>query len=108
MLTGQRGRDGINQPKGIESAGLLVGSGGAGGRVKKWQVWETERSQCGRVQQEVREEGRTGCCCCCEVASVVSNSVRPHRRQPTRLPRPRESPSKSTRVGCHCLLRRTG
>ena len=26
------------------------------------------------------------CCCCCYVALVVSNSVRPHRRQPTRLP----------------------
>ena len=26
------------------------------------------------------------CCCCCEVASVVSDSVRPHRRQPTRPP----------------------
>ena len=26
-------------------------------------------------------------CCCC-VASVVSDSVRPHRRQPTRLPAP--------------------
>ena len=26
------------------------------------------------------------CCCCrCQVASVVSDSVRPHRRQPTRL-----------------------
>ena len=25
------------------------------------------------------------CCCCCLVASVVSDSVRPHRRQPTRL-----------------------
>ena len=25
------------------------------------------------------------CCCCCCVSSVVSNSVRPHRRQPTRL-----------------------
>ena len=29
------------------------------------------------------------CCCCCQVASVVSDSVRPHRRKPTRLPRPR-------------------
>ena len=28
------------------------------------------------------------CCCCCWVASVVSDSVRPHRRQPTRLPIP--------------------
>ena len=40
------------------------------------------------------------CCCCC-VTSVVSNSVRPHRRQPTRLPCPRDSPGKNTRVGCH-------
>ena len=27
-------------------------------------------------------------CCCCWVASVVSDSVRPHRPQPTRLPIP--------------------
>ena len=39
--------------------------------------------------------------CCCQVASVVSDSVRPHRRQPTRLPPPRGSPSKNTGVGCH-------
>ena len=34
----------------------------------------------------------------------MSNSVRPHRRQPTRLPRPWDSPGKSTGVGCHFLL----
>ena len=28
------------------------------------------------------------CCYCCWVASVVSDSVRPHRQQPTRLPCP--------------------
>ena len=28
---------------------------------------------------------REACCCCCCVASVISNSVRPHRWQPTRL-----------------------
>ena len=28
------------------------------------------------------------CCCCCYITSVVSDSVRPHRRQPTRLPHP--------------------
>ena len=44
------------------------------------------------------------CCCCCCVASVVSNSVRPHRRQPTRLPRPWDSPGKNTGVGCYFLL----
>ena len=32
------------------------------------------------------------------------NSVRPHRRQPTRLPRPWDSPGKNTGVGCHFLL----
>ena len=44
------------------------------------------------------------CCCCCCVASVVSNSEQPHRRQPTRLPRPWDSPSKNTGVGCYFLL----
>ena len=41
---------------------------------------------------------------CCWVASVVSDSVRPHRRQPTRLRRPWDSPGKDTGVGCHFLL----
>ena len=40
------------------------------------------------------------------VASVVSDSVRPHRRQPTSLPRPWDSPGKNTGVGCHFLLQR--
>jgi len=34
----------------------------------------------------------------------VSDSVRPHRRQPTRLHRPWDSPGKNTGVGCHFLL----
>ena len=34
----------------------------------------------------------------------MSNSVRPHRRQPTRLLRPWDSPGKNTGVGCHFLL----
>ena len=36
--------------------------------------------------------------------SVMSDSVRPHRRQPTRLHRPWDSPGKNTGVGCHFLL----
>ena len=32
------------------------------------------------------------------------NSVRPHRWQPTRLPRPWDSPGMNTGVGCHFLL----
>ena len=34
----------------------------------------------------------------------MSDSVRPHIRQPTRLPRAWDSPSKNTGVGCHFLL----
>ena len=34
----------------------------------------------------------------------MSNSVRPQRRQPTRLPRPWDSPGKNTGVGYHFLL----
>ena len=34
----------------------------------------------------------------------MSDSVRPHRRQPTRLPRPWDSPGRNTGVGCHFLL----
>ena len=34
----------------------------------------------------------------------MPDSVRPHRRQPTRLRRPWDSPGKNTGVGCHFLL----
>ena len=44
------------------------------------------------------------CCCCCWVTSVVSNSVWPHRQQPTTLPCPGDSPGKNPGVGCHFLL----
>ena len=44
------------------------------------------------------------CCYCCWVTSIVSHSVRPQRRQPTRLCRPWDSQGKNTGVGCHFLL----
>ena len=44
------------------------------------------------------------CCCCCCVTSVVSDSVQPHRWQPTRLRRPWDSPGKNTGVGCYFLF----
>ena len=34
----------------------------------------------------------------------MSDSVRPHRWQPTRLPRPWDSPGRNTGVGCHFFL----
>ena len=42
--------------------------------------------------------------CCCFSRSVVSNSLRPHGLQPTRLLCPWDSPGKTTGVGCHSLL----
>ena len=44
------------------------------------------------------------CCCCCWLASVMSDSVRPHRGQPIRLSCPWDSPGKNTGVGCHFFL----
>ena len=35
---------------------------------------------------------------------VMSDSVRPHGLQPSRLLRPWDFPGKNTGVGCHCLL----
>ena len=64
-------------------------------------LWE------GQERQKCFWRGRcSNCCCycCCLVASVVSDSVWPHRRLPTRLPRPWDSPGKSSGVGCHFLL----
>ena len=54
--------------------------------------------------KDLHAAAKTRCCCCCSVASVVSDSVRPHRRQPTRLCCPWDSPGKNTGVGCHFLL----
>ena len=54
-------------------------------------------------ERKSKAEELTSYCCC--VASVVSDSVRPQRRQPTRLPGPWDSPGKNTGVGCHFLLR---
>ena len=34
----------------------------------------------------------------------MSDSVRPHRQQPTRLPHPWDSPGKNSGMGCHFLL----
>ena len=62
-----------------------------------WETWVWS------LDQEDPLDNLSYCCCCC-VASVVSNSVRPHRWQPTRLLCPWDSPGKNTGVGCHFLL----
>ena len=44
------------------------------------------------------------CVYICLVASVVSDSLRPHGPWPTRLLCPWDSPGKNPGVGCHLLL----
>ena len=58
----------------------------------------------GMTYRAKNRKERICCCCCCQVSSAVSDSARPHRRQPTRSPRPCDSPGKNTGVGCHFLL----
>ena len=53
------------------------------------------------LKKGVQDTDLVNCCCCCWVASVMSDSVRPHRWQPTRLLCPWDSPGKNTGVGCH-------
>ena len=40
----------------------------------------------------------------CVKVTQLCLTLRPHRRQPTRLPRPWDSPGKNTGVGCRFLL----
>ena len=67
------------------------------------------KSQCSQINRSMFGKKKWAlsmycCCCCCYVVSVVYDSVRPHRRQPTRLPRPWDSRGKNTGVGSHFLL----
>ena len=57
---------------------------------------------CSVLRPHRLQHARLPCCCC--ITSVMSDSVRPHRWQPTRLPHPWDSPGKNTGVGCHFLL----
>ena len=66
------------------------------------QKKKKERENILSITRPKRRMFKKGCCCC--VASVVSDSVRPHKPQPTRLPRPWDSPGKNTGVSCHFLL----
>ena len=66
-----------------------------------WAVYCTE---CWDVHLYCTEDVHQMWPCCCKVASVVSDSVWPQRRQPLRLCHPWDSPSKNTGVGCHFLL----
>ena len=69
---------------------------------KKKNLKISQRKKAHDVQGN--KEKNESCCCCCCIASVVSDSVRPQRWQPMRIPRSWDSPGKNTGVGCHFLL----
>ena len=84
-----------------------------------WKIWRRERlptpvfwprefhglySPWGHKELDTTEQISLHFVPAAAAASVVSDSVRPQRRQPTRLPRPWDSPGKNTGVGCHFLL----
>ena len=76
-----------------------------------WWCWQTLSIKNASIkannkmaQCSFQKPNTKSCCCCCWVASVMSNSVRPHRRRLTGLPRPWDSPGENTGVGCHFLL----
>ena len=99
------------QNSGVGSLSLLQHSGRLGSIWKFWQnkvqggppgIKYKRCLDCLRSFVQIQLLHLT--CCCCYVTLVVSDSVRPHRWQPTRLPRPWDSPGKNTGVGCCFLL----
>ena len=74
-------------------------------KAKPRLVWSDGRVVTTSIHfHDTVKQTKAVCCCCCCITSVVSNSVRLHRRQPIRLPRPWGSLGKNTGVGCHLLL----
>ena len=57
-----------------------------------------------RIILKMLVSSKTHAAAAAAVTSVMSDSSRPHRWQPPRLPRPWDSPGKNTGVGCHFLL----
>ena len=69
-------------------------------RLQKWRTGEPVTKEGGLGRECVWTRGPAAA-----AKSLQSSpTVRPQRRQPTRLPRPWDSPGKNTGVGCHCLL----
>ena len=75
-------------------------------------VWKNWPPNCGLPPRLNAASCLNLCHLCCkitvglllQVTSLVYGSVRPRRRQPTRLPRPWDSPGRNSGVGCRFLL----
>ena len=66
---------------------------------------ESDTTEVTQKQQQQQQQLLFSCFSSVQFSrSVVSDSLRPHRWQPTRLPRPWDSPGKNTGMCCHFLL----
>ena len=59
---------------------------------------------CRRILYQLSQQGSPAAAAAAAASLQSCPTLRPHRRQPTRLPRPWDSPGKNTGVGCHFLL----
>ena len=96
------------QPEGKDESASAIALGPLRVKNRKnCQLPQEEESSTGKNPQLRASSGKVfflSPAAAAAVASVVSDSVRPQRRQRTRLPRPWDSPGKNTGVGCHFLL----
>ena len=67
-----------------------------------WRKWNPLTLLVGMQTSTVTMENRVTAAAAKSLQSCPT--VRPHRRQPTSLPRPWDSPGKNTGAGCHFLL----
>ena len=68
-------------------------------------VWRVKRTSSTLSEFKIKPLYSWFAAAAAKSASVVSDSVRLHKQQPTKLPRPWDSPGKNTGLGCHFLLR---
>ena len=62
-----------------------------------FRFYYRERSQLHQIIAALKDDHSV-------IRMTVTNSVKPHRWQPTRLPRPWDSPGKNSGMSCHFLL----
>ena len=71
-----------------------------------WTSGSSHFTYCWRLACRILSITLLACAAAAAAAKSLQScpTLRPHRRQPTRLPHPWDSPGKNTGVGCHFLL----
>ena len=98
----QRRHDQRKEPRETNTTGIPAGKRKQHRQLIIWQIKRIDSTNLERVK--LSKEVSFIYPAAAAQSLVVSNSVWPHRRQPTRLLCPWDSPGKNTGVGCHCLL----